>query len=115
MKSSKVVYKAFVIHTEDNVAVVLQDVPQGKSIEIVGQTMLEPIVTQEEITLGHKIALQALPTDEPIIKYGVKIGKSTTDISIGAWVHLHNCTSSYDERSGTLDIHTGATSDTPYQ
>jgi altronate dehydratase small subunit len=49
-----------------------------------------------------------------VVKYGVRIGHATQAIQRGAWVHLHNLASDFDERSGTLDLHSGAPTDTAY-
>ena len=50
-----------------------------------------------------------------MIKYGFPIGHATQPIRAGDWVHLHNCASNYDSRSSTLDVHSGATTDTVYE
>ena len=54
-------------------------------------------------------------TVRAVVKFGVRIGHATAAIRAGDWVHLHNCASDVDERSGTLDLHTGATTDTKYE
>jgi len=38
----------------------------------------------------------------------VVIGIATRRIEPGEWVHLHNCRSQLDERSGSFDVQTGA-------
>jgi hypothetical protein len=48
------------------------------------------------------------------VKYGVTIGVATEPIGAGTWVHTHNCRSELDERSHTLDRHTGAPTDIKY-
>jgi len=73
------------------------------------------ITALESLKLGHKIALLPIAKGATAVKYGVSIGGATKDISPGQWVHLHNLGSSYDERSQTLDLHTGATTDTVYE
>jgi hypothetical protein len=50
-----------------------------------------------------------------VVKFGVAIGRATRDIAVGQWVHLHNCASSFDQRSQTLELHTGAVTDTKYE
>ena len=40
---------------------------------------------------------------------------ATREIEAGRWVHLHNLASSFDERSSSLDVHTGAATDTKYE
>ena len=60
-------------------------------------------------------ALADIPAGAAIIKFGVVIGLAIADIRAGQWIHLHNCRSQVDERSGTLDNETGAPTDTTYQ
>ena len=43
------------------------------------------------IPFGHKAALRAISQGEPVIKYGVAIGRATRDIGTGEHVHVHNC------------------------
>jgi altronate hydrolase/altronate dehydratase small subunit len=50
-----------------------------------------------------------------VIKYGVRIGHATEPIAVGDWIHLHNCASDLDERSNTLEVTTGAPTDTIYE
>ena len=102
--------RAFQIQPQDNVATLLDDAPAG-SIEILGASPQE-IRSLEKIERGHKVALRDIAVNEPIIKFGVRIGHATQPIRRGAWVHLHNLASDLDERSGTLDLHSGAPTDT---
>jgi hypothetical protein len=105
--------KCFQINPGDNTAVLLDDAAAGDEIEIVGS--VGKIVLQQEIEYGHKVALIAIPAGEEVTKYGICIGHSTQPIEAGEWVHLHNCASDYDQRSATLDVHTGAVTDTVYE
>jgi altronate dehydratase small subunit len=102
--------RAFQIQMTDNVATLLDDVSAGE-IEILGACP-DKVPAAEKIARGHKIALRAIATNEAVIKFGVRIGHATKPISRGAWVHLHNLASDLDERSGTLDLHSGAPTDT---
>ena len=62
------------INTMDNVAVTV-----------------EPIETERhKVDFGHKIALDDIASGEKIIKYGYPIGRASTDIKAGEWVHAHN-------------------------
>ena len=79
----------------------------GQNPQVIG--LLEPIA------LGHKVALKDIQEGEPIVKFGLTIGRATRDIRAGQWVHLHNCSSNFDERSQTLELHSGATTDTRYE
>lgn len=104
--------RCFKVHAEDNVATMLDDAEPGATI-VMGFSL--ELTLREQVGLGHKIAVRAIAAGEPIVKFGVPIGHASCDIETGAWVHLHNCTSNYDERSQTLDLHTGATTDTAYE
>ena len=105
--------KCFQINPQDNTAVLLDDAAAGDEIEIVGGA--GAIVLQQDIEYGHKVALATIPAGEAVVKYGIRIGYSTHSIRAGEWVHLHNCASDYDQRSATLDVHTGAVTDTVYE
>jgi hypothetical protein len=100
------------LHAGDNVAVLLCDVQPGP-VEVLGQRET-PVIATEAIRHGHKIALQSIGVDAEVIKYGVPIGFATATINAGAWVHTHNCRSRLDDRSHTLDPHSGAPTDTRY-
>ncbi|HEX7652205.1 MAG TPA: UxaA family hydrolase [Verrucomicrobiae bacterium] len=102
--------RAFQISAADNVATLIDEAAPGK-IGIIGASQQE-LTVHESIGRGHKLALQAIASGAPVIKYGVQIGHATREIRPGDWVHLHNLASDLDERSGTLDLHTGAPSDT---
>lgn len=106
---------AFQIDLKDNVATALQAVRQGQAVRIIGDHEEESVTAATDIPTGHKLALRNIGSGETIIKYGVVIGRSTADISKGSWVHLHVMQSIYDERSGHLDVRTGAPRDTKYE
>ncbi len=101
---------AFRIHQDDNVATLLQDAEAGP-ISITGEGPCE-IVMKESISGAHKVAVVPIPSGGTVIKYGWPIGHATRAIAPGEWVHLHNMASNYDERSSTLDPHTGSPTDT---
>jgi altronate dehydratase small subunit len=102
--------RAFQIHAEDNVATLMDDAAAG-TVEIIGASK-STVLASENISRGHKIALRDIAATEAVIKFGVRIGHATQAIPRGAWVHLHNLASDLDERSGTLDLHSGAPTDT---
>ena len=99
----------FQINPTDNVATLIGDTPGGP-VQIIGAS--EGLVALERILHGHKIALADIAVGEAVVKYGVRIGHATRPIRRGAWVHLHNLASDFDQRSGTLDQHSGAPTDT---
>lgn len=101
----------FCVHAADNVATLLDDTGPGP-LTVLGQGSSQPVTAAEPIQLGHKVALADIAPDAPIIKFGVPIGHATRPIHRGEWVHLHNCQSHFDERSSTLDVRTGASTDT---
>ena len=105
--------RALRLAAEDNVAVVLADVVNGP-VAVLGYYEDETIAATVAISRGHKIALRRIAVGGAVIKYGVPIGFATSAIDAGAWVHTHNCRSGLDERSHTLDPHTGAATDTQY-
>jgi len=76
------------IHEKDNVAVALTDLPKGYDAH--------GVTTTEEIPAGHKFALQYIPKDENIYKYGSPIGHASEDIVPGSWVHTHNTATNLD-------------------
>ena len=102
--------RCFQIQPRDNVATLIDDAPAGP-VEIVGAAGA-PVTAGENIARGHKIALQDIAPGQAVTKFGVRIGHATRPIARGAWVHLHNLASDLDERSGTLDLHSGVPTDT---
>ena len=87
------------IHPSDNVAVALTDLPDGAFLTLENGLSL---TASEAIPRGHKIALQAIFSGSPVIKYGCPIGSASCDITPGQWVHTHN-------------MHTGLSEDTRYR
>ncbi len=102
--------RAFQIQAEDNVATLMDDAAPG-AVEIIGAAKSN-VIAVEKIARAHKIALKDIAANEAVMKFGVRIGHATQPIPRGAWVHLHNLASDLDERSGTLDLHSGAPTDT---
>jgi hypothetical protein len=100
------------LHEGDNVAVVLGNTKPGL-VEVLGPAA-GAVVVKKEIAHGHKIALWPLAEGDAVVKCGVTIGFATATIEAGDWVHTHNCRSGLDERSHTLDPHSGAATDTQY-
>ena len=97
---------AFQIDLADNVATALTPLVPGP-VELRGDACAPEVQA--------KIALRDICKGEEIVKYGVVIGRATTDIPAGSWVHLHVMCSVYDQRSSHLDVRTGAPKDTKYE
>ncbi|MDR3435913.1 UxaA family hydrolase [Telmatospirillum sp.] len=106
--------RCFKINPADNVATLLADADIGPVEVRGGGERTTSITLSSPIELGHKVALTNIAGGEAVIKFGVPIGTASQPISPGQWVHLHNCRSNFDARSGSLDLHTGATTDTKY-
>src|ERR1700743_1805675 len=102
--------RAFQIQTEDNVATLIDEALPG-TVQIIGAGRGEVKIVGK-LLRRHNLALRDIAMNEPVIKYGVRIGHATKPIARGAWIHLHNLASDLDERSGTLDLHSGAPTDT---
>ena len=100
-------YQAFVIHPADNVGTALEELAPGE-ISLAGHSKEKTTLAKEIIRQGHKVALSDIVKGAPIVKYGTTIGSASCSISRGDWVHLHNLSSQFDERSGTLDAEDGA-------
>ena len=100
---------AFRIHPNDNVATLLGD---GKgAVTLIGG---DAVALNEPVAMGHKVALADISVGEVVVKFGIPIGTASIAIRAGDWVHLHNCTSRFDERSGGFDVVTGAAKDMAY-
>ncbi len=106
--------RAFQIHPRDSVAVLLDDAQPGP-VSLLGSPVTTPLSINQAIRLGHKMAVRSHEVGEAVIKYGVRIGHATEHVAVGDWIHLHNCASDLDERSNTLEVTTGAPTDTVYE
>jgi altronate dehydratase len=106
--------RSFKIHDSDNVATLIEDA-NAEPVRVFGATQETVITLIESVPLGHKVALSTIEPGGLVMKYGIPIGAATREIHPGEWVHLHNCHSQVDERSSTLDIETGAATDTVYE
>ena len=83
----------FLVHERDDmVGVAVEDISPGDSVQglfLNDGTMLS-LPAQDEIPLGHKIALRDIAAGEEVKKYGVTIGEARQAIRAGAHVHVHN-------------------------
>lgn len=78
--------RVLLIHPEDNVAVAVQPLTPGETVEAAGRK----IVVKDPVPAGHKLALRSLARGEDVIKYGHRIGLASAPVGEGAWVHSHN-------------------------
>ncbi len=87
MNKSQSTMKSYIrVHENDNVVVALEDLTSGFQISLDDQIL----TLNENISRGHKIAINALCQEDDIIKYGYSIGHCSKDIPAGAWIHSHN-------------------------
>lgn len=78
--------KVSLIQPSDNVVVALADLSGGDVIDIGGAA----IRLRDNVTLGHKVALDDLVQGGRVVKYGQVIGHALCGISAGDLVHTHN-------------------------
>ncbi len=82
--------KIIVINESDNVATALEALSAGAKVSVEVQGHIERITLLTDIPMGHKLALRDIEKGESVIKYGEPIGQSTSKISRGEYVHVHN-------------------------
>jgi altronate dehydratase len=83
-----------VMHRDDNCVTSLEDIPKEEEVMIDNNS----IKINQNIPLGHKIALIDIKKGSFIKKYGEIIGIATEDIKKGDWIHTHNIKSHYLEK-----------------
>lgn len=75
----------------DNVLMIATALTAGEAVSVAGTTITLP----SSLSLGHKIAARPIAAGETILKYNFPIGVATSDIPLGAHVHVHNVRSDY--------------------
>ena len=103
------------VHSSDNVATAMESLSCGDQVPVYGDCRIRRLTITEDIPQGHKAALMAIESGEKVVKYGVAIGIAKLDIASGAWVHLHNVKSAFDERAEHFNTHTGVPDDMCYR
>ena len=78
---------AIIVDEKDNVAIALTDIAKGGTAVLKEGRIL---VTKTDIPFSHKMLLEDLSEGEEIIKYGEVIGKASTQLMQGEWIHSHN-------------------------
>ena len=84
----------FVVHDEhDSVGVVVvEGIKTGQ--ELIGWIMDQDkeikVKAQNDIPIGHKLAIKKLKNADTVIKYGVDIGRTVAPIKVGEHAHVHN-------------------------
>ncbi len=70
----------------DNICVATRNLSKGTGLEVEGRHFK----LQEDIRIGHKIAICEIESETPVYKYGQPIGLTTGLVRPGEWVHVHN-------------------------
>lgn len=81
------------LHIQDDVVIARQ--------QLIGGTAVEQIVVKGLIPAGHKVAVRAIATGQPIRRYNQIIGFASQPIQAGEHVHVHNCT--LGEQKGSFE------------
>lgn len=85
--------KVIVINEKDNVATAIEPLNAGSKVSVEVQGRVDEVKLLSDIPMGHKLALRDIDEGEPVIKYGERIGLSTTRIARGEHAHVHNVVS----------------------
>ncbi len=84
----------FVLHeAKDTVAVVVvEGVKAGQTLTgwIMDEDRKVELVAQQDIPIGHKLALKDMAIGDTVYKYGIDIGRVVAPIRAGEHAHVHN-------------------------
>lgn len=78
------------MHEDDDVAVLVGDVPAGGTVAIRGARGIQTLTASAALAAGHKLALRDLLNGHDVRKYGEVIGRLTKPVKRGDHVHVHN-------------------------
>ena len=78
---------AVLVNPKDNIAVAIKEIKAGETITGIGDLELK---ANEDIMRNHKVAIAEVAENEPVFKYGERIGFASKPIRAGDWVHSHN-------------------------
>jgi altronate dehydratase small subunit len=83
---------ALIIHPSDNVANLIGPGSKGDTVDCTteGRPGTRSITLGEDIPSNHKCAAVDIRSGDPIIKYGMNIGRASRDVRQGDYVHVHN-------------------------
>jgi len=75
----------------DAVAVAVRNVDPGPRLAgFLDESAAVTLDVAAPIPWGHKVALRDAASGEEVVEYGVVIGRATSDIHTGDYVHVHN-------------------------
>lgn len=84
-------FQAIVLDATDTVATAIADLPEGGSVRaVLPDGGFETFRVGPAIPFGHKFAIKAVPSGQPAIKYGERIGLMNAPVEVGDHVHVHN-------------------------
>ena len=89
------------LNPADNVAIARVQLSPGQTIRVEGRT----VTVEDPVPAGHKIALEAIPAGEAIIRYGQTMGRARLRIEPGRHLHTHNV--SFEEISFNYEFPEG--------
>ena len=78
---------AVLVNPKDNIAVAIKEIKAGETVTGIGDLKLQ---ANEDIMRNHKVAIAEVAENEPVLKYGERIGFASKPIRPGDWVHSHN-------------------------
>ncbi len=78
---------AVLVNPKDNIAVAIKEIKAGEAVTGIGDLELQ---ANEDILRNHKVAIAEVAENEPVLKYGERIGFASKPIKAGDWVHSHN-------------------------
>lgn len=81
---------ATLLDPRDDVAMALCDLPAATAVTVASGAQSYAVRTHERIPVGHKFAVRAMGAGRRVRKYGEFIGRLTSDVPAGAWIHDHN-------------------------
>jgi len=98
--SMNIKQRVVVIKEMDNVATALSTIKAGTKIVCKG----EEVIVLEDISFGHKIALDDIEKGQHVVKYGQEIGLASFQIRRGEHVHVHNVRSQRSQKENSKDV-----------
>lgn len=79
-------HKVLKVHPDDNVLVALQDLAKGEEIKFNGSTYK----LQTDVAAKHKFNIASLNAGDPVIMYGVLVGRAMEKIEAGSKITTSN-------------------------
>ncbi len=79
------------LHPDDNCLVAVRPLPAGEMLLVDGAA----VKLELALPVGHKVAARHLGPGEAVVKCGAIIGRTSTDVAAGQYLHLHNVLSNY--------------------